>query len=225
VFAAVARERLAAAVTAIGQLTRSPDDRARELVTRSYAGVRRYLPLLLDTIEFHATDGGEPILGALIALKRSEGRRKLTPELLPTRFVPRPWQPLVEPEPGRIDRGAYTMRARGAPRRATPPRCLRDPKRAVRRRALKPALDAAWDASREDTCRALSLPIEADTFIEQLAEDLDDAYQRTREGLTAEHAIHALAARGELPSTASTRSPSVVAHDAAGERGCADAAG
>jgi TnpA family transposase len=59
--------------------------------------------------------------------------------------------------------------------------------------------DAAWDASREDTCRALSLPIEADAFIEQLAEDLDDAYRRTREGLTADHAIHALAASGELP--------------------------
>ena len=83
-FAAVERERLAAAVTAIGQLTRSPDDRARELVTRSYSGVRRYLPLLLDTVEFHATDGGEPMLQALIALKQADGRRKLTPEVLPT---------------------------------------------------------------------------------------------------------------------------------------------
>ena len=68
VFAAVARERLVAAVTAIDQLARSPDDRARELVTRSYPGVRRYLPLLLDTIEFHATESGEPILDAMRAL-------------------------------------------------------------------------------------------------------------------------------------------------------------
>jgi hypothetical protein len=59
--------------------------------------------------------------------------------------------------------------------------------------------DAAWDASREDTCRALSLPTEPDAFIEQLAADADDAYQRTREELTPEHAIHDLAARGELP--------------------------
>jgi hypothetical protein len=44
-----------------------------------------------------------------------------------------------------------------------------------------------------------ALPTDADAFIEQLAEDLDDAYQRSREGLTEEHAIHALAARGELP--------------------------
>jgi hypothetical protein len=109
VFAAVARESLAAAVTEIGRLTRSPDDRARELVTRSYSGVRRYLPLLLDTIEFHATDGGEPILQALVALKQTDGRRKLTPELLRSGFVPRPWERLVEPEAGQIDRAAYTM--------------------------------------------------------------------------------------------------------------------
>ena len=173
VFAAVERERLAAAVTAIGQLTRSPDDRARELVTRSYTGVRRYLPLLLDTIEFHATDGGEAILEALSALNRSEGRRKLKPELLPTRFVPRPWQPLVEPEPGRIDRGAYTMCALeelrdGLRRRdvyVTPSERFADARSSL-------LSDAAWDASREDTCRALSLPTSPDVFIQQLAGEL-----------------------------------------------------
>jgi hypothetical protein len=200
VFAAVERERLAAAVTAIERLARSPDDRARELVTRSYPGVRRYLPLLLDTIEFHATDGGEPILEALTALKLSEGRRKLTPEVLPTRFVPRSWQGLVEPEAGRVDRAAYTMCALeelrvGLRRRdvfVTPSERFADARSSL-------LGDAAWDASREDTCRALSLPTQPDAFTEQLAGDLDDAYQRTREGLTPEHAIHDLAARGELP--------------------------
>ena len=200
VFAAVERERLTAAVTAIGRLTRSPDDRARELVTRSYPGVRRYLPLLLDTIEFHATDGGEPILEALTALKLSEGRRKLTPEVLPTRFVPRPWQRLVEPEAGRVDRAAYTMCALeelrdGLRRRdvyVTPSERFADARSSL-------LCDAAWDASREDTCRALSLPTQPDAFIEQLAGELDDAYQRTRDGLTPQHAIHDLAARGELP--------------------------
>ena len=44
--------------------------------------------------------------------------------------------------------------------------------------------DAAWDASRDDTCRALSLPNDPEVFIAQLADDLDDAYQRTRETLT-----------------------------------------
>jgi TnpA family transposase len=200
VFAAVQRERLAAAVTAIEHLTRSPDDRARELVTRSYAGVRRYLPLLLDTIVFHATDAGEPVLEAITALKVNQGRRTLTADIMPTRFVPRAWQRLVEPETGRVDRAAYTMCA------------LQELRDGLRRRDVYVApserfadarssllSDAAWDASREDTCRALSLPTEPDAFIEQLASDLDDAYQRTRDALTPEHAIHDLAARGKLP--------------------------
>ncbi len=200
VFAAVQRERLTAAVTAIERLARSPDDRARELVTRSYTGVRRYLPLLLDMIAFHATDAGEPVLEALTALKLSEGRRKLTPEVLPTRFVPRPWQRLVEPENGRVDRAAYTMCALeelrdGLRRRdvyVTPSERFADARSSL-------LSDAAWDASREDTCRALSLPAQPEAFIEQLAGELDDAYQRTRDGLTPQHAIHDLATRGELP--------------------------
>jgi hypothetical protein len=57
--------------------------------------------------------------------------------------------------------------------------------------------DAAWAASREDTQRSLSLPSEPAPFLEQLGGELDDAYQRTREGLTPEHPIHELAA-GEL---------------------------
>jgi len=57
--------------------------------------------------------------------------------------------------------------------------------------------DAAWEASREDTQRSLSLPPDPGPFLKQLGGELDDAYQRTREGLTPEHPIHDLAA-GEL---------------------------
>ncbi len=65
VFAAVKRDELADAVSAMARLARSPDDRARELVLSRYRGVRRYLPALLDTITFLANDAGEPILAAL----------------------------------------------------------------------------------------------------------------------------------------------------------------
>ena len=109
VFAAVKRDDLTAAVGAMARLARSPDDRARELVLSRYRGVRRYLPALLDTITFLANDAGEPILDALRALQKAAGRRTLTPELLPTAFVSRPWRTLVEPKAGEIDRGAYTM--------------------------------------------------------------------------------------------------------------------
>ncbi len=197
VFAAVQRDQLAAAVTAMSRLARSPDDRARELVISRYRGVRRYLPVLLDTITFLANDAGEPILDALRALTGA-GRRVLTPDVLPMASVPRAWRGLVEPEPGKIDRAAYTMCALEG---------LRD---ALRRRDVYVAPseryadarasllgDAAWEASREDTQRSLSLPPEPGPFLEQLGSDLDDAYHRTIEGLTPEHPVHDLVA-GEL---------------------------
>ncbi len=197
VFAAVQREQLTAAVTAMSRLARSPDDRARELVISRYRGVRRYLPVLLDTITFLANDAGEPILDALRALTGA-GRRVLTPDVLPMASVPWAWRGLVEPEPGKIDRAAYTMCALEG---------LRD---ALRRRDVYVAPseryadarasllgDAAWEASRKDTQRSLSLPPQPGPFLQQLGSDLDDAYQRTIEGLTPEHPVHDLAA-GEL---------------------------
>jgi hypothetical protein len=55
---------------------------------------------------------------------------------------------------------------------------------------------AASDASREDTQRSLSLPAQPGPFLQQLGGELDEAYQRTRDGLTPEHPIHELAGGG-----------------------------
>lgn len=193
VFARVDRSRLLAAVTAIERLARSPQDRARELILTRYRTVRRYLPLLLDTIEFHATDAAEPTLDALEALARTPGPR------LPTEFISRAWRPLAEPEPGRIDRAAYTMCALET---------LRD---GLRRRDVYVASSArfgdpratlldepAWNASRSDVCRSLSLPQAPGPFIEDLGAELDGAYRRTLDSLDREYPIHGLAA-GRLP--------------------------
>ncbi|MCA1681158.1 MAG: DUF4158 domain-containing protein, partial [Actinobacteria bacterium] len=145
VFAAAERERLAAAVTAIERLTRSPDDRAA------------YTMCALEELR--------------------DGLRR---------------------------RDVYV----------TPSERFADARSSL-------LSDAAWDASREDTCRALSLPAEPDAFIEQLAADVDDAYQRTRQALSPEHAIHDLAARGELPVE---RLDAAIADRAARSRRRADAA-
>ena len=57
--------------------------------------------------------------------------------------------------------------------------------------------DAAWDASREDMQRSLSLPAQPHAFLQQQpGGELDDAYGRTGDGLTPQHPIHELARGG-----------------------------
>ncbi len=155
VFAAVERERLAAAVNAIGRLARSPDDRARELVDPQLHG-RTPLPATAtghDQVPRHRRRRARPRSSHRAEAQRRN--RKLTPEVLPTRFVPRAWQRLVEPDSGHIDRAAYTMCALeqlrdGLRRRdvyVTPSERFADARSSL-------LSDAAWEASREDTCRA-----------------------------------------------------------------------
>ena len=194
VFAAVGRDELAEAVNAIARLGRSPDDRARELVLSRYPGVRKYLPALLDTIAFMANDAGQPVLDALAALNATWGR-SLSVDQAPLAFASAPWRSLVEPEAGQLDRAAYAMCAVEG---------LRD---GLRRRDIYVAAsrryadarssllgDPAWEASREDTRRSLALPADPGEFVQQLATDLDLAYDRTLEGLDAEHPVLELAA-------------------------------
>ena len=194
VFAHVERSTLADAVAAVERLARSPDDRARELILTRYRSVHRYLPLLLEAIEFQATDAGEPILDALDAL-RDRGRRRFSTGELPSAFIPPAWRRLAQPEPGRIDRAAYTMCALEA---------LRDGLRhrdiyiAASERYGDPGTslldDHAWQASRVDVCCSLSLPQAPGPFLERLGDELDAAYRRTIEALHADHPLHQLAA-------------------------------
>ena len=101
VFAAVQRDKLADAVSAMGRLAQSPDDRAREQVLSRYRWVRRYLPALLETITFCANDAGEPISTRSPRCGRPPGGRTRTPDLFPTRVRVEAWRARVEPAPVR----------------------------------------------------------------------------------------------------------------------------
>ena len=89
ILSSVGRERLQHAVWQLREHTRPVEEGHRERLLGSYPTVRRFLPLLLDTLEFHASDAGEEVLDALGALQRIEQQRKPSTSDVPLGIVSR----------------------------------------------------------------------------------------------------------------------------------------
>lgn len=91
------------------ELTRSADDGLDEVVER-YPAVRKFAPTFLAAFSFHAARPGDPLLGAIEALRRmyADGRSVL-PKRVPTTFLRPRWRKVVFPSGGGIDRRAYEI--------------------------------------------------------------------------------------------------------------------
>jgi Tn3 transposase DDE domain len=152
--------------------------------------VRRFLPLLLDTLHFQATDAGERVLEAIRALREIDSKHSLTEADVPTGIVTRAWRRLVLSEPGKVSRRAYTFCALEALRDALHRRDVfvsRSERWGDPRSVLLP--ERAWEISREQTRTSLKLPTDPKEFVAILDTELDAAYQRTLDGLRREHPI------------------------------------
>lgn len=190
----VGRQPLARAVEQIRELARPAEEGHREQMLSGYNTVRRFLPLLLDTLDFHATDAGEPALRALAALETVLHRRKPTSSDVPVELISRAWRRLAEPEPGRIDRRAYTFGALEQLREGLHRRDVfitRSDRWGDPRTILLD--DRSWRVSKAESCRSLGLPQDANDFVGQLAGEVDAAYARSQEGLRRDHPVFAVA--------------------------------
>jgi hypothetical protein len=200
VFGQVGRERLGRALERFRALARPAHERHHDLMSARYPQVRRFLPALLAALELEATEAGQEVIEAIQALRAIERRRSVRAEEVPLALARRGWRALVEPEPGRLDRRAYTFCVLDALRDGLRRRDVYLPtsERFGDPRATLLA-DDAWEASREATCRALGLPRQPEPFLEALAAELDVAWHRAGEDLAAGRSARALA-RGELGS-------------------------
>ena len=69
------------------ELTRSADDGLDEVVER-YPAVRKFAPTFLAAFAFHAARPGDPLLGAVEALRRMyRDGRSVLPKRVPTTFL------------------------------------------------------------------------------------------------------------------------------------------
>ena len=183
------RERIDAALRTVEALMRPPADPFHERLVACYPQIRRFLPNLIDAIDFESTVSARPVLDAYQALGRWLDERphatRLPDAEVPLAVVNTSWRPHVsDREDGTVNRAAYAC-------------CMLDQLRmGLRRRDVyapastrwgDPRADLlspdAWQTQRDQACEDLALDPDPTTVVAQLARALDDAWRRTAAGL------------------------------------------
>jgi len=195
IFLQVSPVQLAAAVEQVESIARPPDDQYYPEILSRWRTVRLFLPMLLNTIDFQATQAGQPILAAVAFLKSIEGQRQPSMKDAPLTIVSKGWARWVCPTPGEIDRHAYTF-------------CILEQlMNGLRCRDLyvSPSVQwsnpqdkllqgCEWVALRAQICRTLNLAPTPDAKLTQLTQQLNDAYHRTAQNLPTNDAVQIVAA-------------------------------
>ena len=180
-FAHVPRERLLEAGAQVETLARPPDDNYYPELIERYRSVRRFLPPLLQTVSFQATQAGQPMLEVWDFLRQIEPQRHPDMQQAPLAVVPGAWRRLVvPPHASVVDRRAYTLcaleRLQDHLRRRDVfvPRSEHwgDPR-------IKLLQGEQWEAMRPQVCRALDRSDAPEPALHALAQHLDEAYRRT----------------------------------------------
>ena len=190
VFAQVSQAKLEAAIEQVESIARPPDDQYYPEILSRWRTVRLFLPTLLDTIDFQATRAGQLILAAVAFLKSIEGQRQPIMKDAPLAVVSKGWSRWVCPAPGKIDRRAYTFCV------------LEQLMNSLRCRDLYVAPSVQWSnpqdkllqgskwaAVRAQICRSLNLAPTPEKELDQLKQQLNDAYHRTARNLPTNAAV------------------------------------
>ena len=198
VFAVIARHDLVSASDTVGEIARDDGDPFREHLVARWRTVRRVLPALLDTVRFEGTRSAGPLLDAVDFLREME-RRSGRPAMgeAPLGVLTPGWERLVLADGAGPKRRPYTL-------------CVLDELvRALRRRDVFVAGSTRWDDPRQKllqgedwerarphVCRALGRATSPDDELAALQTELDEAYRRTAEGLSANEALRVEQAGG-----------------------------
>jgi hypothetical protein len=182
IFSAISRDQIEEAVQTVDDLSRGEDEtRYFDQLIDHYSQMRRFLPLLLQSIEFRAASPSDPVLQALEFLRRREGERAPSMEAAPLRVITKNWQKLVLSEDA-PDARFYTLCAL---ERLQDGLHRRDIFLAKRERWADPRAKLlqgdAWRQARPNICRTLNRQTDGAVEVRDLAAQLDQAYMRAAE--------------------------------------------
>jgi TnpA family transposase len=198
IFERVAREQLQQDSTTVDTLTRPADDHYYEFLLGHYSTIRRFLPLLLRTIQFEAGKGGQPVLRATQFLRDLEGLSKPAMDQAPREVLNRAWRKLVIQQDGGLNRRFYTFCVLeelqdGLARRdifVSPSERWCNPR-------AKLLHGLGWEAVRAQVCRTLDLAPTAEPELDALARQLHEAYHRVLTHLPANPDVQIAQVKGQ----------------------------
>ena len=180
IFALFPRDELLAAADAVeATAQRTEDDHVCARLLERHRSIRRFLPLLLETVRFEAADAGKAVIAAWDGLRALEERGPFVGEGdVDLTVVPPTWRRFVTPAESVVDRRAYTVcvldrLAHGLHRRDVyTPRSKRWGD--TRAQLLQ---GEEWTAARSKVCRMLNLPPSAEPYRQLLRDELEEAYR------------------------------------------------
>jgi hypothetical protein len=200
VFSRIPKERLQQASNRVAELARPTDDRYQQEIMKSYIRVRRFLPTLLRTVNFHGTPAGQPVVRALAFLALREGKRNPEMSEAPLEGISPAWKRWIIDANGRIDRRAYTLcvleRLQEDLRRRDV-FVLRSERWGDPRQKLLHG--SQWTRLKRRVCRSLGHQETSEQAIEELSRQLDEAYRQTLSGLPANAAVRLNPANSDNP--------------------------
>ncbi|EAN1751379.1 Tn3 family transposase, partial [Salmonella enterica] len=101
--------RLADTITFINAIARPPDASFHDEMVEQYGRVRRFLPCLLENIEFSAAPAGETTLEAIRYLAAIRSTRRQHIDDAPMAIITGPWKRLCYGKDGHLSRQGYTL--------------------------------------------------------------------------------------------------------------------
>lgn len=105
-------EKIVESIEEAKLLSRPMDYDYLDLIKTRFNYLRKYTPILLNSLDFKATKSAEPLLNALDTIRElnESGKRKISDEA-PLVFVPKRWKKHVFDDEGNINRQYYEMAA------------------------------------------------------------------------------------------------------------------
>jgi len=190
IYSVLSVEEIEAALKTVWSIARRPDDNFHQELMERWRTVRRFLPTLLDSLEFQSTDTGKPVQEAVHFLKSIEGKKRPDMSLAPTSVITKGWRFTSYDEEGQLDRRAYTFCVLEKLRDALRSRDIfldhsvkwADP----RAKLLQPE---HWTSSKPQVCRSLNKKPSPVEELRRLSKDLHKSYLRVSKNLPRNNAV------------------------------------